>query len=228
MIEYQNPLIEGRLISRYKRFFADIDTNDGVITAHCANTGRMTGLLEEGSRVWFRKQPPGRKLAFAWELVEVASGVACINTARANELLFSTDLSPWIADVTCVRREPKVGSHRFDLELSRNGQAVYVEIKSVTLCDDSGAGLFPDAPSERATQHVNLLAEMAVDGLETHLVFMAMHTGIQFVKPHRALDRAFADACIKARGAGVTFHALRAEITPHRIQVTGAIPVELD
>jgi DNA-binding sugar fermentation-stimulating protein len=69
---------------------------------------------------------------------------------------------------------------------------------------------------------------MAVDGFETHLVFMAMHTGIQFVKPHRALDRAFADACIKARGAGVTFHALRAEITPHRIQVTGAIPVELD
>ena len=48
MIEYQDSLIEGRLISRYKRFFADIDTNDGVITAHCANTGRMTGLLEKG------------------------------------------------------------------------------------------------------------------------------------------------------------------------------------
>ncbi|MGB1849547.1 MAG: DNA/RNA nuclease SfsA, partial [Litorivicinaceae bacterium] len=88
MIDYQATLIEGRLISRYKRFFADIDTGDGVITAHCANTGRMTGLLEKGSRVWFRKQPPGRKLVFSWELVEVASGMACINTARANDLLF--------------------------------------------------------------------------------------------------------------------------------------------
>jgi sugar fermentation stimulation protein A len=228
MIEYQDSLIEGRLISRYKRFFADIDTNDGVITAHCANTGRMTGLLEQGSRAWFRKQPPGRKLAFAWELVEVASGMACINTARANELLFSTGLSFWIPKVSCVRREPKVGLHRFDLELSRSGQPVYVEIKSVTLCEDRGMGLFPDAPSERARQHVNLLAEMAADGLETHLVFVAMHTGIQSVKPHRALDRAFADACMKAHDAGVTFHALGVEITPHRIRVTGAIPLELD
>ena len=149
MIDYQATLIEGRLISRYKRFFADIDTGDGVITAHCANTGRMTGLIEEGSRVWFRKQPSGRKLGFAWELVEVSSDMACINTTRANELLSSTDLSFLIPGVSFFRREPKVGSHRLDLELSREGQPVYVEIKSVTLCEDQGVGLFPDAPSER-------------------------------------------------------------------------------
>ena len=121
MIDYQATLIEGRLISRYKRFFADIDTGDGVITAHCANTGRMTGLIEEGSRVWFRKQPSGRKLGFAWELVEVSSDMACINTMRANELLSSTDLSFLIPGVSFFRREPKVGSHRLDLELSREG-----------------------------------------------------------------------------------------------------------
>ena len=69
---------------------------------------------------------------------------------------------------------------------------------------------------------------MAADGLETHLVFVAMHTGIQSVKPHRTLDLAFADACIKAHDAGVTFHALGVEITPHRIQVTGPISLEFD
>ena len=228
MIDYQGSLIEGRLISRYKRFFADIDTGDAVITAHCANTGRMTGLLEEGSRVWFRKQPPGRKLGFAWELIEVGPGMACINTARANELLSSTDLSLWISGVTLVRREPRVGSHRFDLELSRDGKSVYVEIKSVTLCDDQGVGLFPDAPSERATQHLNLLAEMAADGLETHLVFVAMHSGIESIAPHRILDTAFANACTRALDAGVTLHALQTKITPHYIQLAGAIPLQLD
>jgi len=228
MIDYQGSLIEGRLISRYKRFFADIDTGDAVITAHCANTGRMTGLLEEGSRVWFRKQPPGRKLGFAWELIEVGPGMACINTARANELLSSTDLSLWISGVTLVRREPRVGSHRFDLELSRDGKSVYVEIKSVMLCDDQGVGLFPDAPSERATQHLNLLAEMAADGLETHLVFVAMHSGIESIAPHRILDPAFANACTRALDAGVTLHALQTKITPHYIQLAGAIPLQLD
>ena len=59
MINYHDALIEGRLIRRYKRFFVDIDVGEEIITAHCGNTGRMTGLLCEGSKVWFRRQPPG-------------------------------------------------------------------------------------------------------------------------------------------------------------------------
>ena len=35
-----DPLIEGVLIKRYKRFLADIKLESGeVVTAHCANTG---------------------------------------------------------------------------------------------------------------------------------------------------------------------------------------------
>ena len=100
MINYQDALIEGRLISRYKRFFVDIDVGEEIITAHCGNTGRMTGLIVRVQRSGFVEQPPGRKLEFAWELVEIHNGLACINTSRANELLASTDLSLWIPDVT--------------------------------------------------------------------------------------------------------------------------------
>ncbi len=228
MINYHDALIEGRLIRRYKRFFVDIDVGEEIITAHCGNTGRMTGLLCEGSKVWFRRQPPGRKLEFAWELVEIQNGLACINTSRANELLASTDLSLWIPDVMLVRREPTVGTHRFDLQLSRGDQLVYVEIKSVTLCEDGGLGLFPDAPSQRAIKHVNLLADMAANGLETHLVFVAMHTGIREIAPHRTLDPAFADACLKAHNAGVVLEALGTEITPHNIQLAESISLRLE
>lgn len=228
MIDYHDALIEGRLIGRYKRFFVDIDIGEEIITAHCANTGRMTGLLCEGSKVWFRRQPPGRKLEFAWELVEVHAGLACINTSRANELLASTELSLWIPGATFVRREPTIGTHRFDLQLSRGGRLIYAEIKSVTLCKDDGLGLFPDAPSQRAIQHVNLLADMAENGFETHLVFVAMHTGIREVAPHRVLDPAFADACLRARDAGVVLHALGTEISPHSIHLAEVISLRLD
>ena len=51
IIEF-DPLIEGVLIKRYKRFLADIKLDNGeVVTAHCANTGPMKGLLSEGAKV---------------------------------------------------------------------------------------------------------------------------------------------------------------------------------
>ena len=51
IIEFE-PLIEGVLIKRYKRFLADIQIDNGkMVTAHCANTGPMKGLLKVGAHV---------------------------------------------------------------------------------------------------------------------------------------------------------------------------------
>ncbi|MEY3768504.1 MAG: nuclease SfsA [Cyanobacteriota bacterium] len=45
------PLQEGVLLKRYKRFLADVELDSGeVVTAHCANTGPMTGVLHVGGR----------------------------------------------------------------------------------------------------------------------------------------------------------------------------------
>ena len=47
IIEFE-PLVEGVLIKRYKRFLADIQIDNGrIVTAHCANTGPMKGLLKK-------------------------------------------------------------------------------------------------------------------------------------------------------------------------------------
>ena len=40
-----NTLRSGKLIRRYKRFFADIEYENNSITAHCPNPGSMTGTL---------------------------------------------------------------------------------------------------------------------------------------------------------------------------------------
>jgi len=70
IIEF-DPLIEGVLIKRYIRFLADIKLENGkIVTAHCANTGPMKGLLSEGAKVRISVSPsPKRKLPFTWEQI---------------------------------------------------------------------------------------------------------------------------------------------------------------
>ncbi|MDP4789958.1 MAG: DNA/RNA nuclease SfsA, partial [Haliea sp.] len=83
------PLLEGRLLRRYKRFLADVELLSGeVITVHCPNTGAMTGCAAPGVRVWLSQSANSkRKYPHTWELVETAAGLACIHSARANQVV---------------------------------------------------------------------------------------------------------------------------------------------
>lgn len=67
----------GQLQRRYKRFFADVELDSGeVVTAHCPNTGPMTGVCVPGARVFLSHSPnPKRKLAYTWEAIELATTV---------------------------------------------------------------------------------------------------------------------------------------------------------
>ena len=70
-MNFENKLIAGRLIKRYKRFFVDVKIKNKTITAHCPNTGSMYGLLKKGNKVWVTKSDnPNRKLKYTLQIIE--------------------------------------------------------------------------------------------------------------------------------------------------------------
>jgi sugar fermentation stimulation protein A len=168
-------LQEGVLRKRYKRLLADVELHSGeVVTAHCANTGPMTGVLQVGGRVRLRHAPsPTRKLAWSWEQAEVpgAHGQPVwvgVNTALPNRLVRATIeagcLEPWLGPIGAIRAEVTYGANRrsrIDLLLTPaegapDPRPIYVEVKNTTWSDGDLA-LFPDTVTERGQKHLEEL-----------------------------------------------------------------------
>ena len=184
------PLIEGRLIKRYKRFLADIELDTGEkVTAHCPNSGSMKGCAIPGSQVWLSvSDNPKRKYKHTWELIKVPETMIGINTLVPNKLVkqsIENGLIQELSGYDRVKAEVKTSSHtRLDLLLENEAEEkCYVEIKNCTLVEE-GTAMFPDAVTVRGQKHL--------DELE-HLVSLG-HRGIIFFLIQRMDAKAFKPA----------------------------------
>lgn len=228
------PLLEGRLLRRYKRFLADVELPGGqVLTVHCPNTGAMTGCVEEGAAVWLSQSAdPKRKYAHTWELVATTRGMACIHSALANKVVreaFSEGRIPGFGDYPDLRGEVKYGANsRADLLLSGPSGRVFVEVKSVTLCGDGDQGLFPDAVSERGRKHLLELQQVLDAETRSVLFFCVFHAGINRVSAAGEIDPAYREALALAQAAGVEVLAWRAAVSPAGLVLEQPLPFSLD
>ncbi|MBE7373488.1 DNA/RNA nuclease SfsA [Pseudomonas lopnurensis] len=233
-MRFAKPLERGRLVRRYKRFLADIVTDDGEeLCIHCPNTGSMLNCMGEGARVWFqRSSDPRRKLPGTWELVETPQGrLACVNTARANPLVEEALLSGVIAELagfTALKREVAYGveNSRVDFRLDYAGAAAFVEVKSVTLgFADSTQAAFPDAVTLRGARHLRELAALARAGVRAVQLYCVNLSDIEAVRPATEIDPLYAAALHEALAAGVEVLAYAAELSPEEIRLSRPLPV---
>lgn len=246
-MEYERPLLTGKLIQRYKRFLSDIELTSPaerageIVTAHCANTGSMTNCKDEGAKVWlFDSQNPKRKLPLSWEWVEVEGQYkACINTARANQLVKEALLDNRIKEVevcsaTLLKAEPKVDEGRLDFLLSseKTDALTYIEVKSVTLLGHSEAaikedniGYFPDAVTSRGLKHLEVLMRLKEEGQRSILFFCVPHEGIKRVKVAEHVDPAYAKKLRQVMAAGVEVLAYQVEFYTQGMVLKTALEV---
>lgn len=235
-MRFAPDLEEARLLRRYKRFLADIETAAGErLTIHCPNTGSMLNCMSEGGRVWFsRSSDPKRKLPGTWELSETPQGrLACVNTGRANRLVEEALLAGDIAELDGfaeLRREVAYGveNSRADFRLDFAEGPVFVEVKSVTLGFDSTAvAAFPDAITTRGAKHLRELAALAREGTRAVLLYCVNLSGIEAVRPAVEIDPAYAAALAEAREVGVEVLAYGAELDPQEIRLVRRLEVRI-
>ena len=232
-MRFEPALEEGRLVRRYKRFFADIETASGPLTIHCANTGSMLNCLNPGGRVWFsRNDDPKRKLRGTWELGETPHGrLACFNTGRANALVEEALHAGVIAELAGfaeLRREVRYGAEnsRADFRLEFASGPAYVEVKSVTLgFDGSDVAAFPDAVTQRGAKHLRELAALARAGVRTVQLYCVSLSGIRAVRAAEEIDPTYAAGLRDAKAAGVEVLAYGAELSPEGITLVRRLEV---
>ncbi|MEE5037765.1 DNA/RNA nuclease SfsA [Pseudomonas alliivorans] len=233
-MRFSPELEQGRLIIRYKRFLADIETDSGeLLTIHCPNTGSMLNCMMPGGRVWFsRSSDPKRKLPGTWEISETPQGrFACINTGRANTLVEEALRAGVISELngfTALKREVAYGQEksRVDFRLEYPDGHVYLEVKSVTLgFDGSAVAAFPDAVTQRGARHLRELAALAREGVRSVLLYCVNLTGIESVRPAQKIDPAYALALKDAMDAGVEVLAYGVHLDPQEVRIDRRLQV---
>lgn len=232
-MQFDQPLTEGILIRRYKRFLADVELGNGrVITVHTPNTGSMLGCCTPGSRVWLSDSAnPKRKYRLTWELVESRPGVLVgINTSLANRLAEEAIEAGVIGELQGyrnIRREVRYGreNSRIDL-LLEDGPAsdCYVEVKNVTLADD-GVARFPDAVSQRGTRHLRELEHMVRRGRRGVIVFCIQRADAAEFRPADDIDPEYSGTLRQVMANGVEALAYRADVGERAVRLERPLPV---
>ena len=221
-MEFTKSLIKGKLIKRYKRFFADVKLNKEIVTAHCPNTGSMKGLLDEGNEVYLLpNNDPKRKLKYGLEIIKSRKNLVGVNTHMANRIVehgLKNNLIKELKNNDIIKPEVFFNKEtRFDFLLEKKTQKTFVEVKNVTLFRNKDTAEFPDAPTTRGIKHLLTLIDAIKKSYKTYLIFLVQIQNMKYFKIAKDIDEQYYKNYILAKKAGVNFLAYSCDISSKKI-----------
>ena len=198
-MNFENKLIPGLFIKRYKRFFVDVKINNKIITAHCPNTGSMYGLLKKGNKVWISKSNnPNRKLKYTLEIIEDNKSKVGVNTLFTNKIVLhalQNNLIKEFKGVSEIKPETKFGKNtRFDFLITDKKNKSFIEVKNVTLSRKKSLAEFPDAVTTRGLKHINELENAGKKNYKIFIIFLIQRNDCEVFTIAKDIDPDYAKA----------------------------------
>ncbi len=202
-MNFENKLLSGVLIKRYKRFFVDIKINNKIVVAHCPNTGSMMGLLKEGNKVWITESNnPNRKLKYTLQIIEDKGVKVGVNTHLTNKIVLDALKNNYIKDFNKnidIKSEVKFGDNtRFDFLIIKKKFKAFIEVKNVTLSRVSGIAEFPDAKTIRGAKHLDELINASKEGYEVYIAYIIQREDCKKFKIASDIDPEYSKLLSKA------------------------------
>ena len=202
-MNFENKLISGLFVKRYKRFFVDIKIKNKIITAHCPNTGSMYGLLKKGNRVWISKSNnPKRKLKYTLEIIENKNSKVGVNTQSTNKIVhhaLQNNLIDEFNNISEIKPEIKFGLNtRFDFFVSNKRYKAFIEVKNVTLSREKDLAEFPDAVTTRGLKHINELLKASKKNYKIFILYLIQRDDCKFFTVAKDIDPNYSTALKKA------------------------------
>ena len=202
-MNFKNKLISGLFVKRYKRFFTDIKLNNKIITAHCANTGSMLGLLNKNNKVWITKSNnKKRKLKYTLQIVQDIKSKVGVNTHLTNKIVnhaLQNNLIKYFSKKVVIKKEQTFGlNSRFDFYLEDKNIKSFLEVKNVTLKRKNKTAEFPDAITARGTKHLNELINATKKGYKAYLLFVIQRDDCNKFTIAKDIDPEYSKTLIKA------------------------------
>ena len=226
-----DKITEGIFISRPNRFVATVEVNGKLETVHVKNTGRCKELLVEGARVYLSESSnPFRRTRYDLVAVQKERGdlpplLINMDSAAPNEAV-----AEWLPragifpEGTVFRREVPLGSSRFDFSAEYNGALSFLEVKGVTLENNSCVS-FPDAPTERGVKHLNELVKCVEAGYKAYAVFVIQTDEAKYFTPNIVTHHEFGEALKYAKQSGVEIIAVKCSVSQDEINITEQVDV---
>ena len=223
-------LLEAEFIDRPNRFLTLVKYNGVIVESHLPDPGRLKELLSPGVTLLIKKEKnPKRKTKFSTQAVYLDQQLVSLNSWLPNqfvEFLLERKFISFLAKWDLIRREVPFGKHRFDFLLMRNEIPFYLEVKSVTLVEDSVAK-FPDAVTERGRRHIEHLREMTKNSIDCMVLFVVQRSDANCFQSHWERDPQFSEALLNAYNDGLKIKVIQADIQKTKIVYCGELPFYL-
>ncbi len=246
-MKFENPLIEGIFLKRYKRFFADIQLGNETVVAHVPNTGSMRACGEPNCASFMSPATnPERKLRYTLEMLRTPKTWVGVNTGNPPILvreLYQSKTVPHWKGFDGYQAEVKINAQtRLDGALwksseqknVKNGKLTklegplhFFEIKNVTLAEN-GTALFPDAVTERGQKHLQEMMELMEQGFTCEMIYVIQREDCTEFAPADQIDPEYGRILRESVKKGLRVSALPCHVNPKSIELQAkSLPVKL-